>query len=610
MSDNGSFDLSEPRLPPDSPGSSVSTRLLDEYEELLKYAVVVPKYDDSRLPKTLTDLRESFPQTRPQPREETIVTITREKSSDESESRGNPIIVKVTRETGLPDFGGQSPIGSRHEEEELGEEEDAGSVKEFLPRNGQKDSKSGHRTQKFSAPKFLSHVTEGLDKETSRTSQRESNHTSQREVSHTSLRKASHTSQKTVDLEETDFTFTATVDQDVTKMETLMDQWCLDLKRNVMAEFSQSKIRIVEHGRQQLIKEKEKFAAEKNQIQNEMESLKELLHTYEQSLQRKDQVISNLTNAMQKQREKVEMLKKFNEWKLKHIDRKREIFASKLAARHYERRLSQKVWDSWHSVIVDKWRSRVEKACQARAQEVCMNLTNDYETRIKSLTEALESSRAEVCKLQQERERYEETMKKAFMRGVCALNLEAMTMFQSQEEGRPEPGEGHVSGDFSDNLNGSIPEKDYGTSKTIPQEPIYTTDPRKDLAPPKVITSQGSRPLSASAVRSKALIASKTNTVTSNKGKVVTAKITAKTDSGRGGTNRNPTVDPPMSSVIVERHPPVNKETIGQATAGRHPRQTSTIDKYPQTGILHRRIAGQSGSVTISPNVQTVKVVE
>lgn len=41
----------------------------------------MPKYDDSRLPKTLTDLRESFPQTRPEPREETVVTITREKTT-------------------------------------------------------------------------------------------------------------------------------------------------------------------------------------------------------------------------------------------------------------------------------------------------------------------------------------------------------------------------------------------------------------------------------------------------------------------------------------------------------------------------------------------------
>ena len=68
-----------------------------------------------------------------------------------------------------------------------------------------------------------------------------------------------------------------------------------------------------------------RHAAEKNQVLNEMESLKELLHTYEQSIERKDQVISNLTHAMQKQREKIEMLKKFNEWKLKHIDRKREV---------------------------------------------------------------------------------------------------------------------------------------------------------------------------------------------------------------------------------------------------------------------------------------------
>ena len=45
-----------------------------------------------------------------------------------------------------------------------------------------------------------------------------------------------------------------------------------------------------------------------------------------------------------------------------------------------------------------------------------------------------------MSKLHAEREIYEETMKKAFMRGVCALNLEAMHMFREpgDEEG---PGE-------------------------------------------------------------------------------------------------------------------------------------------------------------------------
>lgn len=32
-----------------------------------------------------------------------------------------------------------------------------------------------------------------------------------------------------------------------------------------------------------------------------------------------------------------------------------------------------------------------------------------------------------------ERERYEEAMKKAFMRGVCALNMEAMNIFHEED---------------------------------------------------------------------------------------------------------------------------------------------------------------------------------
>lgn len=62
-----------------------------------------------------------------------------------------------------------------------------------------------------------------------------------------------------------------------------------------------------------------------HRLHNEMEGLKELLHTYEQSIERKDQVISNLTRAMQQQRDRFEMLKTFCEWKIRHNDVKREV---------------------------------------------------------------------------------------------------------------------------------------------------------------------------------------------------------------------------------------------------------------------------------------------
>ena len=60
-------------------------------------------------------------------------------------------------------------------------------------------------------------------------------------------------------------------------------------------------------------------------LQNELESMKELLHTYEQSIERKDEVITNLTRGMQKQKDKFDMLKTFCEWKIKHNDVKREV---------------------------------------------------------------------------------------------------------------------------------------------------------------------------------------------------------------------------------------------------------------------------------------------
>jgi centrosomal protein POC5 len=47
-------------LPEDSAGSSISSTMQDEYDELLRYAVVVPSYDPSSLPAKIIDSKGSF----------------------------------------------------------------------------------------------------------------------------------------------------------------------------------------------------------------------------------------------------------------------------------------------------------------------------------------------------------------------------------------------------------------------------------------------------------------------------------------------------------------------------------------------------------------------
>jgi len=53
--------------------------------------------------------------------------------------------------------------------------------------------------------------------------------------------------------------------------------------------------------------------------------MKELLHTYETSLARKDSVISNLTRALQTSKERQDMLRALGQWKLRMNDEKRQV---------------------------------------------------------------------------------------------------------------------------------------------------------------------------------------------------------------------------------------------------------------------------------------------
>ncbi|NXJ67928.1 POC5 protein, partial [Rostratula benghalensis] len=202
---------------------------------------------------------------------------------------------------------------------------------------------------------------------------------------------------------------------------------------NVLTELRKWKLSLIEHHKLQMKQEKEKHAAHVRQLSNEMENLKELLHSYEISIGRKDEVmITNLTQALEKEKERVELMRKFTLWRIQHVRTKQEEYANRIADRQFRTALLKKVWAAWRSHSEEKWKEKVAKACQLRAEDVCVQLTNDYEVKIAELTATLEQAKAEVLRLHSEREQYEDTMKKAFMRGVCALNLEAMTMFQGK----------------------------------------------------------------------------------------------------------------------------------------------------------------------------------
>uniref|UniRef100_A0A673C1Z0 Centrosomal protein POC5 n=1 Tax=Sphaeramia orbicularis TaxID=375764 RepID=A0A673C1Z0_9TELE len=365
------------------------------------------------------------------------------------------------------------------------------------------------------------------------------------------------------------------------QLQTLFEKLLhLPISSNVLTELRKWKLAFMEQHKLEVRKEREKFAAQSAGLKSELDSLKGLLQTYETSSQRKDEVISNLSQVLDRQKQKLEKMRAFTQWRLQHTEAKEEV-----AKQHYNLQLKKKVWLGWHSLIQKHWKVKVERACRARAEEVCTRLSSEYEAKLAEHCEALEKAQAEIQRLRLERERYEESMKKAFMRGVCALNMEALNMFQTTEAWPEQP-----LGQDQHGLLCSAPYPGWAptpsTVRSSPAEPSPTPAEALStfpLTPPRVVTAGQQKP-----------------------SKTVTARITARSDIGKAsrGNLQVMGVAPPMSSVIVERHHPVTQVTVGQATAAKFPRPSQQV--HSSTG----RSSSKTYPSTSTCHVHSIKVVD
>uniref|UniRef100_A0A673GUC1 Centrosomal protein POC5 n=1 Tax=Sinocyclocheilus rhinocerous TaxID=307959 RepID=A0A673GUC1_9TELE len=342
-------------------------------------------------------------------------------------------------------------------------------------------------------------------------------------------------------------------EENLNKMENILDTWSTNLKSNVMMELRKWKLAFVEQHRLELKKEREKHAAHMAAVNAEMDGLKDLLNTYKTSNQRKDEVIVNLSRAVDRQREKLELMRSFTQWRLQQCAAREE--GARLAEQHYHLQLKRKVWEGWHSLIQNRWRERVERACCARAGDACMQLSTDYEAKMAQVSGELQKAQAEIHRLHTERERYEDSMKKAFMRGVCALNIEALSMFNTGDVGRLDRGKIIERSNLVQYHQSSL--NLFFVDVPLPGDEPSTSSMANH--PPRTVSSSRLSPIIMESPAS-------TRIVTAGKqksSKTVTARLTGRAEHNR--TGRPPAalhvmgVAPPMSSVVVERHHPVTQ---------------------------------------------------
>ncbi|XP_006873356.1 PREDICTED: centrosomal protein POC5 [Chrysochloris asiatica] len=570
--------FSPPVLPNDSDrGSSVSSDLQEEYEELLRYAIVTPNIDSSTSQPSHPK-GEVVPDVR-------IPTVI----DDILHNQGNNLVVRETQM-------------------EIGKGCDL-NMSPHSKTDGSSPRKPTHPVMDF----FSSHL---LDDSSSPVSN------------------ASHAA----DIHEVVVNDFLISDENLQKMENVLDLWSSGLKSNVISELSKWRLNFVDWHRMEMRKEKEKHAAHLKQLYNQISDLKELQKTYEVSIGRKDEVISSLSHAIGKQKERIELMKTFFHWRIGHVKSRQDAYEGKLADQYFQKTLLKKVWRAWHSTIQKQWKEVVERACQARAEEVCVQISNDYENKVAVLSGALENAKAEIQRMQHEKEHFEDSMKKAFMRGVCALNLEAMTMFQNRNE---ELGT-DITNKREDYAPGvQVKEPSAHLDSSAPPMPSLVVPPPRSPTPAATVTigtaSAAAAPSAASttsAVTASApavhvpvpvpLVAVSTaatgpeemyvpRVVTSAQqkaGRTITARVTGRCDFA--SKNRISSglaimgVSPPMSSVVVEKHHPVTVQTIPQATAAKYPRAIR-----PESITSASRSLGTRSTHTQSlTSIHSIKVVD
>lgn len=62
-----------------------------------------------------------------------------------------------------------------------------------------------------------------------------------------------------------------------------------------------------------------------------------------------------------------------------------QAHASQIARQHFHLRLKRKVLLAWHSLTQKEWKVRMEQACRTKAEEVCTQLSENYEAQIQTV---------------------------------------------------------------------------------------------------------------------------------------------------------------------------------------------------------------------------------
>ncbi|BFZ21659.1 hypothetical protein BsWGS_24697 [Bradybaena similaris] len=209
-----------------------------------------------------------------------------------------------------------------------------------------------------------------------------------------------------------------------------LELWLGKLRADIQADFSQLTIQALESQRQNHQMDTIELMAERQHLEWIVAELRERAKCCSDCVQEEEAVIDNMLQALVAHKNPQALARALSGAKATHLQR----YAECLATLHYEHCLTQKVLRAWADWLRHRRKEAAQTGCQDFVNSACRQLTCEYQMKIATLKEEISHLKLQLEQVQQEKQLYVVHVKKAFLRGVCALNTEAMSAFAVDQD--------------------------------------------------------------------------------------------------------------------------------------------------------------------------------
>lgn len=112
----------------------------------------------------------------------------------------------------------------------------------------------------------------------------------------------------------------------------------------------------------------------------------------------------------------------FIKWREYVHEKKRKATMNIMARRYYIKRIKRHILQGWYIWIIQTKRCSLDSIWQLRMDSTIAEVTNDYEMKLEQMRKQIEALNARLVHETKDKKVLQENLKKALMRGVCAMN--------------------------------------------------------------------------------------------------------------------------------------------------------------------------------------------